>query len=67
MVQALQQRLRAEDDAKTFQAKMIASLLGLPVGEHSLQAIWRELLTQYAKDSARGIEAIDAMGLADYH
>ena len=67
LVQALQQRLRAEDDAKTFQAKMIASLLGLPVGEHSLQAIWRELLTQYAKDSARGIETIEAMGLADYH
>lgn len=67
LVKALQQRLRAEDDAKTFQAKMIASLLGLPVGEHSLQAIWQELLTQYANGSTRGIEEIKDMGLSDYH
>lgn len=67
LVNALQQRLRANDDARTFQAKMIASLLGLPVGEHSLQAIWRELLIQYSKKSTRGIDAITSMGLADYH
>ncbi|PLS30248.1 PglZ domain-containing protein [Bifidobacterium margollesii] len=67
LVAALQRRLRADDDARTFQAKMIASLLGLPDGEHSLQAIWRELLIQYSKDSTQGIDDITGMGLADYH
>ena len=67
LVGALAARLRANDDARGFQAKMIAVLLGLPAGEHSLQSIWRALFTQYAQGAEEGIELITAMGLADYH
>ena len=66
-VETLAGRLRANDDERDFQAKMIAVLLGLPAGEHSLQAIWRALLAQYAQGSTGGIERIAAAGLADYH
>ncbi|KAA8820351.1 BREX-1 system phosphatase PglZ type A [Bifidobacterium rousetti] len=67
LVDALAGRLRANDDERDFQAKMIASLLDLPAGEHSLQSIWRELLAQYAKGDTDGIDRITAMELADYH
>lgn len=67
LVEALSKRVRANDDDRDFQAKMISSLLDLPVEEHSLQAIWRKLLAQYAKDKTSGIKRITAMGLADYH
>ncbi|OZG57437.1 PglZ domain-containing protein [Bifidobacterium myosotis] len=67
LVAGLAERLHADDDERAFQAKMIAVLLGLPAGEHSLQAIWRALLAQYSQDDTDGIEHIAAMGLADYH
>ena len=66
-VEALAGRVRANDDERDFKAKMIAVLLDLPAGEHSLQAIWRKLLVQYAQGSTDGIERIAAAGLADYH
>lgn len=59
--------LDGNDDERDFQAKMIAVLLGLKNGKHSLQDIWRELLEQYAEDDDSGIEAIERMGLAEFH
>ncbi|PWG66476.1 BREX-1 system phosphatase PglZ type A [Bifidobacterium callitrichidarum] len=67
LVESLASRLRANDDERDFQAKMIAVLLGLPAGEHSLQSIWRQLLEHYARGDTDGIERIKAMGLLDYH
>ncbi|KAB7791321.1 BREX-1 system phosphatase PglZ type A [Bifidobacterium leontopitheci] len=67
LVEALAERLHAGDDERDFQAKMIAVLLKLPVGEHSLQMIWRRLLEQYAQGDEDGIERIGMMGLLDYH
>ncbi|MBW3079638.1 BREX-1 system phosphatase PglZ type A [Bifidobacterium simiiventris] len=67
LVESLASRLRANDDERDFQAKMIAVLLSLPAGEHSLQSIWRKLLEQYAQGDTDGIERIETMGLLDYH
>lgn len=66
-VERLCRRLTPNDDATDFQAKMVASLLKLPVGSHSMQDIWRALLEQYAKGDESGMESITAMGLADFH
>ena len=51
---ALAAWLTAADDAQVFQAKMIAVLLKLKNDRHSLQDIWRELLTQYADGDTSG-------------
>ncbi|NMM99678.1 PglZ domain-containing protein [Bifidobacterium sp. DSM 109958] len=67
LVAKLAPRLRANDDALDFRAKMVAVLLDLPAGEHSLQSIWRRLLEQHAQGDASGIERIKAMGLTGYH
>ncbi|RSX52434.1 BREX-1 system phosphatase PglZ type A [Bifidobacterium callimiconis] len=66
-VTALAKRLTANDDARAMQAKMIAVLLGLPEGKHSLQDIWRCLLEQYTDGDDDGIERIKQMGLSDFH
>ncbi|WP_026645360.1 BREX-1 system phosphatase PglZ type A [Bifidobacterium sp. AGR2158] len=66
-VEKLAARLNAHDDARQLQAKMIAVLLGLPRDQHSLQDIWRALLTQDAKDDDSGMQAIEQMGLAPFH
>lgn len=65
--EALAARLTATDDAQVFQAKMIAVLLKLKNDRHSLQDIWRELLTQYANDDDSGMESIEHMGLEEFH
>ena len=67
LVEALANRLRATDDALHFQAKMVAVLLGLPAGAHSMQAIWQNLLEQYSHGDTDGIERIETMNLLDYH
>lgn len=59
--------LTSNDDARDFQAKMIAVLLGLGNGKHSLQDIWRKLLEDYAENDDTGITRITSMGLADFH
>ena len=64
---ALAARLTATDDAQVFQAKMIAVLLKLKNDRHSLQDIWRELLTRYADGDTSGIETIERMGLDEFH
>lgn len=66
-IEALAARLTPEDDELDFQAKMIAVLLNLKGGKHSLQDIWRALLDQYAAGDSTGIDAIERMGLADFH
>lgn len=65
--EALAARLTASDDTQVFQAKMIAVLLKLKNDRHSLQDIWRELLTQYANDDDSGMESIEHMGLEEFH
>lgn len=67
LVDALAARLKADDDELDFQAKMIASLLDLPAGSHSLEAIWRRLLADYADGHTDGMDLVEDMGLADYH
>ena len=64
---ALAAWLTAADDAQVFQAKMIAVLLKLKNDRHSLQDIWRELLTQYADGDTLGIETIERLGLDEFH
>ena len=59
--------LTGRDDARDFQAKMIAVLLNLDSGKHSLQDIWRELLEEYVAGESTGIDRITSMGLADFH
>lgn len=66
-ISKLAARLTPQDDAQLFQAKMIAVLLNLKNGKHSLQDIWRKLLEQYADDDDSGIQMIDSMGLSDFH
>ncbi|QOL34200.1 BREX-1 system phosphatase PglZ type A [Bifidobacterium lemurum] len=66
-VNKLSALLNASDDEKIFQAKMIAVLLGLRDGKHSLQDIWRALLEQYADGDESGIMAIERMGLSEFH
>lgn len=66
-VQRLAARLDARDDADKFRAKMVAVLLGLPAGQHSLQDIWRALLEQYADGDTSGIELVERMGLGGFH
>ncbi|MBW3088261.1 BREX-1 system phosphatase PglZ type A [Bifidobacterium sp. 82T24] len=66
-VNTLAERMSADDDARTMQAKMIAVLLNLPVGRNSLQDIWRRLLEQYAEDDDSGIESIRKAGLLEFH
>ncbi|PJM72966.1 BREX-1 system phosphatase PglZ type A [Bifidobacterium primatium] len=66
-VAALAERMSANDDARTMQAKMIAVLLNLPDGRNSLQDIWRRLLEQYAEDDDSGIDRIRKAGLLDFH
>ena len=46
---------------------MIAVLLKLKNDRHSLQDIWRELLSQYADGDTSGIEVIERMGLDEFH
>ena len=67
LVAALADRLRAEDDALRFQAKMVAVLLNLPAGAHSMQSIWQNLLERYSRGDTDGIERIEAMNLLDHH
>ncbi|MEF2736813.1 MAG: BREX-1 system phosphatase PglZ type A, partial [Bifidobacterium choerinum] len=66
-IHKLAERLNAQDDTRRLQAKMIAALLDLPQGQHSLQDIWRALLTQDADDDDTGIRKIEQMGLAPFH
>lgn len=66
-VTALAKRLTANDDTRVMQAKMIAVLLDLPDGKHSLQDIWRRLLEQYTDGNDDGIERIKQAGLSDFH
>lgn len=66
-VKKLAARLNAHDDARRLQAKMIAVLLNLPQGQHSLQDIWRTLLTQNANDDDSDMQEIEQMGLAPFH
>ena len=63
----LAKRLNAHDDATDFQAKMVATLLHLKEGHHSLQDIWAELLAQYSRGDESGIEEIEKMGLGQFH
>ncbi|KOA65028.1 hypothetical protein BAAM1489_00145 [Bifidobacterium animalis subsp. animalis MCC 1489] len=66
-IHKLAERLNAQDDTRRLQAKMIAVLLDLPQGQHSLQDIWRALLTQDTEDDDTGIRKIERMGLAPFH
>lgn len=66
-VEKLAARLTAHDDAQRLQAKMIAVLLNLPREQHSLQDIWRVLLTQDADGDDKGMQTIEQMGLAPFH
>ncbi len=66
-IHKLAERLNAQDDTRRLQAKMIAVLLDLPQGQHSLQDIWRALLTQNTEDDDTGIRKIERMGLAPFH
>jgi uncharacterized protein (TIGR02687 family) len=59
--------LESSDDERDFQAKMIAVLLKLKEGKHSLKDIWSTLLTQYADGDTSGIESIERMGLGEFH
>lgn len=66
-IRKLAKRLNAQDDTRRLQAKMIAVLLNLPQGQHSLQDIWCELLMQDANGDDDGIQKIKQMGLAPFH
>ncbi len=66
-IRKLAKRLSAQDDTRRLQAKMIAVLLNLPQGQHSLQDIWCELLMQDANGDDDGIQKIKQMGLATFH
>ena len=66
-VKKLAERLNAHDDARQLRAKMIAVLLNLPRDQHSLQDIWRVLLTQDANGDDKGMQEIEQMGLTPFH
>lgn len=66
-IHKLAERLNAQDDTRRLQAKMIAVLLDLPQGQHSLQDIWCELLMQDTNGDDDGIQKIEQMGLAPFH
>lgn len=66
-IRKLAKRLNAQDDTRRLQAKMIAVLLNLPQGQHSLQDIWCELLMQDTNGDDDGIQKIKQMGLAPFH
>lgn len=66
-IRKLAKRLNAQDDTRRLQAKMIAVLLNLPQGQHSLQDIWCELLMQDTNGDDDGIQKIEHMGLALFH
>ena len=66
-VKKLAARLTAQDDTRQLQAKMVAVLLGLPHGQHSLQDIWRTLLARDADGDDDGIRKIEQMGLVPFH
>lgn len=66
-VKKLVARLTAQDDTRQLQAKMVAVLLGLPHGQHSLQDIWRTLLAREADGDDDGILKIEQMGLGAFH
>lgn len=66
-IHKLAERLNAQDDTRRLQAKMIAVLLDLPQGQHSLQDIWCELLMQETNGDDDGIQKIEQMGLAPFH
>lgn len=54
-------------DENDLQAQMIAVVLGIKGGQHTLQSIWKRLLANHAKNDDSGIKTIENLGLAEFH
>jgi len=63
--EALKGRLSKDDDPTDVAAKMIAVIIGSE--DHSLDVIWRYLLTEHAAGKSAWIDEITKLGLADFH